>query len=312
MSKLQRKISYFLLFFATLGAFGCRRSENPSKESTLTATFTVGSWINRSDGVVRVRDGSGTLFETKSYQRIVSLAPNTTEILFALGVGDRVVGVTTNCNYPPEATTKEKIGDYNLNYEKIVALKPDLAVGSTGFTDAARSPLERAGIPYYAVSHASFGELLESMWALGVLLGAEETARRIVAEFNAAVQRAAERVPSGKRLSVFWIQWNRPLSTVGPGNFHHDLIEYAGGRNIASDLGVPYGPFNEELLVERAPEVLLVPSPEVKEWAQKRFPHLPAVKKGRIYVFGGDESARPGPRLVSALETLSLRLYPTP
>lgn len=311
MAGFHRKVGCLLLL-ATLGALGCRRAENPSEESALKTTFTVGSWVSRSDRVVRVRDGSGTLFETKRYQRIVSLAPNTTEILFALGVGDRVVGVTTNCNYPPEATTKEKIGDYNLNYEKIVALRPDLAVGSLGFTEAARPPLERAGIPYYAVSHASFGELLESVWALSVLLGAEDAADRIVAEFNAAVQRAAERIPQGKRLSVFWIQWNQPLSTVGPGNFHHDLIEYAGGRNVASDLGVPYGPFSEELLVERAPEVLLVPSPEVGEWARKRFPYLPAVEKGRVYVFSGDESARPGPRLVSALDALSQRLYPKP
>jgi iron complex transport system substrate-binding protein len=305
-------VVWSVVVLSVIAVAGCRRPADDRADASPNATFTVGAWVTRSAGATTARDASGATLDVKRYERIVSLAPNTTEILFALGVSDRVVGVTTNCNYPLEASTKETIGDYNLNYEKIVSLKPDLAVGSSGFTDTARGPLEKAGIAYYAVSHATFAELLESVYALGTLLGVEDAANGIVAAFNAAARRAAERVPKGEKVPVFWIQWNLPLSTVGPGNFHHDLIEYAGGRNVASDIGVPYGQFSEELFVERAPEVILVPSKDVGDWTRKRFPSVPAVKNGRVYVYSSDESARPGPRLTVALDALSHLLYPTP
>lgn len=278
-----------------------------------TTPTSVGKWVTKSGDGVQIRDGAGAIFQPMPNATIVSVAPNVTEILFALGVGDRVIGVTTNCNYPPEAAAKEKVGDFNLNYEKILSLKPSLVVGAKGFTDAARDVLAKANVPYFTVSHVNVEEIVESIYALGVVLGAEPAAAIIADDFQKTVVRAKDRAPADadKRATVFWLQWSEPVSTVGPGNFHHDLIELAGGKNIADDTGVPYGPFSEELLVLRAPQVVLTPSEEQTAWVKSRFPTLPAVKSGRVHVFNSDAIVRPGPRLVEALDELSALLYPS-
>jgi iron complex transport system substrate-binding protein len=302
-----------LLALAILGA-ACRRAtdEQATRTPPGDALFRPTGWVTRNAGGVRVSDASGAAFAPMPRARLVSVAPSTTEILFALGLGDRVVGVTTNCNYPPEARTKDKVGDYNLDYERIVALRPDLAVGVQGFTDFAREPLSRAGIRYYATAGSSLADVVESLAALGVLLGAQDAADGLIAQFNAAALRARERAGSSARVSVFWAQWTQPLSTVGPGNFHHDLIELAGGTNIAADLGAPYGPFSEEVLAVRAPQVVLALGQEQADWIRTRFPTIPAVRTGRLHVFDSDAAARPGPRLTEALDALSHLLYPSP
>ena len=138
----------------------------------------------------------------------------------------------------------------------------------------------------------------------------EEKARELVQAFDAAIERAAARAEGKKRPTVFWVQWNQPLSTVGPGNFHHDLIQKAGGENIASDLGSAYAPFSEETLILRNPEILLVHGKAAAEWARRRFPSVEAVRSDRVYLFSFDEAARPGPRLPAALDRLSQLLHP--
>jgi len=276
----------------------------------IRAPFSPGAWVTSSHGVISVHDAAGTVFHPSDAKRIVSVAPNATEILFALGAGDRVVGVTTNCNYPAEAASREKVGDFNLNFEKIVALEADLVVGTDASTDGARDVLTMSNVPYFAVSKRSLSEILESIHALGVLLGRTEDSERITQEWNAAVQASNSRVPIAGRVSVFWIQWHDPLSTIGVGNFHHDLIERAGGVNIAADLGSAYGPFSEEAALVRDPQVILVPSREMADWVSTRLRVTRAVMEGRVHVFSSDASARAGPRIVDALNDLSRLLYP--
>lgn len=291
---------------------GCRKGDVTDSTSGARnpELFAPGAWVTRGAASVTVRDAAGTEFEAMPDSRIVSVAPSATEVVFALGLGDQVVGVTTNCNYPPEAGLKDKVGDYNLSFEKIMALKPNLVIGASSFTDAAAEPLRRAGIPYFAIAQASFSDLLESVYALGVLFDKEPEAEAIVASFNAAVQEAKAR-SGGSRTRVFWAQWNEPLSTVGPGNFHHDLMQLAGGDNIAADIGLPYGQFSEEVLAERQPDVILVPNTDIAQWIERRFPALPAVRNHRVHVFSSDESARPGPRLPVALTALAALLHPS-
>ena len=252
----------------------------------------------------------GLHFENAETLRIASALPSVTETLYALGLEDRIAAVTSNCDYPPEAKEKESIGDFSLNYEKIAALKIDAVIGARGFTDASADRLRELGVQYAAMDSSNMDAVARSIKELGKAFGAGEKARELVQTFDAAIERAAARAEGKKRPTVFWVQWNQPLSTVGPGNFHHDLIQKAGGENIASDLGSAYAPFSEETLILRNPEILLVHGKAAAEWARRRFPSLEAVRSDRVYLFSFDEAARPGPRLPAALDRLSQLLHP--
>lgn len=296
----------------------CQRADNTAPDAAVqapippvdTAALVADGWVTVVGGDTEIRDAYGKTFRPLTDARVVSVIPSATETLFALGMGASVIGVTTNCNYPPQALTVEKVGDFNLNYEKIISLEPSIVVGSKGFTDGAGDVLAAAGIGYFAVSHASFQEIVESTHALGALLGAEDAASVIVGDLNAAIARARRRRGEREAVSVFWAQWTEPLSTVAPGNFHHDLIELAGGRNVAADMSASYGQFSEEQLAARDPAVVLAPGADAVAWVTTRFPASAAVLTGRVYAFSSDESARPGPRLVVALDELSALLYP--
>lgn len=299
-----------------LVAASCQRADTArpdtpaSGPAAVRPALSAGGWVEGSGPDAVIHDAYGNAFHPMSGARVVSVVPSVTETLFALGLGASVVGVTTNCDYPPEAASVAKVGDYNLNYEKIVSLDPTIVVGSKGFTDGAGDVLAASDIAYFSVSHASFQEILESIHALGALLGAETAAAAVVGDLNAAIARAGALRAGRDPVAVFWAQWNEPLSTVGPGNFHHDLIEMAGGRNVAADIGAPYGQFSEEELAARDPEVVLTPGEDTVAWVQARFPSSSAVRTGRVYAFSSDESARPGPRLATALDELSVLLYP--
>jgi iron complex transport system substrate-binding protein len=313
-----------LLVTCGLAALGACRSADTDKapsdgatasrpaEEEPRPTLVADGWVTGAGPSAQIHDGHGVVFTPMVDARIVSVVPSVTETLFALGLADSIVGVTINCNYPAEALAVEKVGDFNLNYEKIVSLAPTVVVGSRGFTDGARDVLARSGIKYFAASHASFQEIVESIHALGALLGAEDSAAGIVADFDAAITRADARRAGREPTTVFWAQWNDPLSTVGPGNFHHDLIEYAGGSNIAHDFGAPYAQFSEEVFAARDADVVLAPGSATVDWVKTRFPTSRATVSGRVYAFSSDVSARPGPRLVHALDDLSRLLYPVP
>ena len=248
-------------------------------------------------------------FENPRSVLIGSAVPSATETLFALGLGDQIAAVTNNCGYPPEALTKEKIGDISLNYEKIAALGLDAVIGARGFTDGAADRLNDLGIRYVGMEISDMDAIARSILELSRAFAVEETGMKIAQSFEDAKERAALRAEGKPRPRVFWVQWNQPLSTVGPGNFHHDLIQLAGGENIASDLGSGYAPFSEELLTLRDPEAVLVPNAKTGDWVRERFPSLSAVQSNRVIVFQGDETSRPGPRLPIALDRLSELLH---
>ncbi|GIX06702.1 MAG: ABC transporter substrate-binding protein [Candidatus Poribacteria bacterium] len=276
----------------------CRRSEPSRPESGAT--------------VPAAYDATGAAFPlTGAPRRLVSISPNCTEILFALGVGDRVVGVTTNCDYPEAARAIEKVGDFHLNYEKILSLRPDLVVGSESFHQEAKRVLESRGLRVFLVADRSIDGLFASIEQLGKLLEASEAAVRLRERYEQVRAQVAERIPY-RRLRVLWVQYHQPLSTVGPGNFHHDLIQLAGGENVAADLSTGYGPISEEVVLERDPEVVLTLGEELREWVQERFPTVTAVRAGRVYVFNDAAALRPGPRLIEAIQSLHRLLYPEP
>ena len=227
-----------------------------------------------------------------------------------------MVGVTSNCNYPPEAKKKEKIGGFFLNLEKAVSLKPDLIIM---LEDAQKRDIEKFkhyGLPVYTINPRKVDEVMNSLIKLGELTGKKRSAERLVADMKEKIAAAR---PKGigliftlKRPKVLAVVGNNPLIVVGGGTFIDDIIEYAGGMNIAKEAKAAYPQFSFEKLMQENPDYIIVPegvikSDEIKE--DSRWQRLAAVKNNRILFIDADILSRPGPRVVEAIEEIAKFLH---
>lgn len=242
--------------------------------------------------------------------RIVSLAPSVTEILYALGAGDRIVGATEFCTYPPEALRLPRIGGMiNPDLEKIVSLKPDLVIATTAGNyqeDAER--IQRLGIPVHTVSTPTLESVLATLTDVGRLLGTEEQASRLVAQLKdrlEAVRRsAALRTP----LRTLFVIEADPLIAPGPGNFLGEAITAAGARLVTPEGSSGWAQMDLEQVIAAAPEVILTTGPN-RGWAEglaarQEWRKVPAVESGRVFVIS-DSIQHPGPRLFDGIEEIA-------
>jgi len=257
-------------------------------------------------------------------KRIVSTAPSVTEILFALGLGDRVVGVTNFCNYPEAAQSVAKIGGFsNPSLEAIVALEPDLVVGSWGNPMEMVDQIQRLHIRWIGIKIQSVEDVLTAILTIGKQTGKKEEAEQLVEGFRKRIRRITERTEQlspEQRPRVFWGGWNEPIYTAGPGSFINDLIEMAGGRNIAGDAKQPWPRYGLETIVAADPEVFLCGhdpegyATDAEALSALRtcrgWKDITAVKTGRVYLMRSDAFLRPGPRLVDALEQMAATIHP--
>lgn len=239
-------------------------------------------------------------------QRIVSLAPSITENLFALGVGEQVVGVTSWCDYPQEARTKMVIGDaINLNMELLLVLEPDLVIGDSTLVQSHLDSLEALGIPTYVVGPTSVAEVQASLIDLGRVVGAEEKGEELAEAMGSRLQELVDTVQRSEKPRVFMEIWNEPLMTVGPGSFMDELIVVAGGENIAGDSPNPWPMFSEELVIERDPEVVILTSFNLSEaLAREAWKVTSAFRNGHVYEVNPDLYSRTTIRLLDALAEL--------
>ncbi|HKP11141.1 MAG TPA: ABC transporter substrate-binding protein, partial [Blastocatellia bacterium] len=199
-------------------------------------------------------------------QRIVSLAPSITETLFALGLGDRVVGVTSYCDYPPEATAKEKVGDtLRPSVERIVALRADLVIASTA------SQLEQfvhklgdLGIAVYVSNPRKVADVAETIARLGELTGATERARQLSSDLQNRMAAIDARVRAAPRPRVLILLGTEPLITAGGGTFVNDLIERAGGDSVAARETAEYPQYSLETAVASRPEVIFLQAQDAR------------------------------------------------
>jgi iron complex transport system substrate-binding protein len=254
-------------------------------------------------------------------ERIVSLAPRITELLFAIGAGDQVVAVTSYCNYPPEAQKRQQIGGFSSesqSLEQIVALRPDLAVATGDLQWPIISELERLGVPIVSLGAESLADLYRELDLLGRLTGHSSEAARLTQAMQRRVERVAtmaRTIQPQQRVTVFYHVWSEPLMTVGPGSFVGELIAICGGINIVSDASQPYPNISQEVLLARDPEVILANSSAHDPMTIERLRTSPgwsslrAVRNNRIYLIDGDLILRCGPRLVDALEIMARALY---
>jgi iron complex transport system substrate-binding protein len=258
-------------------------------------------------------DGTGRAVTLKGTpKRIVSLNPAHTETLFALGLGDKVVGVDNYSYWPAEAQKKEKVGDaLNLNLEKIVGLKPDLVVlaGSKDRPPSQLKDMERLGIPAYVSGPSSVKEVLSEIEALSRVVGAEKQGKDLVARMQKDLDAVAQAAPkdSGARPTVFYVV-DADLWTVGPGSFVSDIISTAGGRNVIQDAKQQYLQVSMEEVLAKDPDVILVAIPLDQAAALTSRPgwsDLRAVKAGKVFFVNADLTSRPGPSVVDGVKEVA-------
>jgi iron complex transport system substrate-binding protein len=250
--------------------------------------------------------------------RVVSLAPSLTEIVFALGRGDWLVGVTDFCDYPPEARSKPKIGgSMTPDLERVVGLRPDLVLATAeGNPRDTVAQLTRLRIPVFAVKPDGYGGVLASLEAVGHAVQAEAAATTLVRDIQRRMAAVASAVAGRPHPRVLYLVWTDPLIAAGPLTYIHDLIEMAGGANVVRERSVPYPRLGWEAVVRAAPEVILVAShgegsdhrPVGQAW--KEWQSVPAVRTGRVLAVPGDTIHRPGPRVVEGVERLARAIHP--
>ena len=239
-------------------------------------------------------------------ERIVSLAPSITENLFSLGVGEKVVGVTSWCDYPAEARTRTVIGDaLNLNIELLLSLEPDLVVGDSTLVQSHIESLEALGIPTFIIGPSTIAEVEQSLINLGDVVGAKEKGEELALAMRTRQEELVQRAQRPRAVRVFLEIWNEPLMTVGPGSFMDELIVLAGGQNIAGDSPNPWPIFSEELVIERDPEVVILTSFNLEEaLSRPAWQVTTALQKGDVYELNPDLYSRTTPRLLDALAEL--------
>ncbi len=242
--------------------------------------------------------------------RVVSLAPSITETLFALGAGGQVIGVTDYCNYPPGAQAKTRVGGMtNPSIETIISLSPDLVVLSMeGNVREDFSRLEALGIPLFVTNPRSLEGIHRSIRDLGILTGRAEQAETLVRGMVAREDSVRSGL-SGQKQRVLMFVSVRPLMVAGKNTFLSELIERAGGINLAARSGGTYPAFSRESVVADDPDVLLFTSDVLSDTAllTETFPEwreLRALKHHRVYRIDADIISRPGPRAVDGLMTL--------
>jgi len=249
-------------------------------------------------------------------ERIVSLAPNLTEIVFAVGAGDRLVGRTEYCNYPAEAAKVEKVGDtMHPSIERIVALKPQIVLVSTASQlEAFTKQLDEQRIAVYVTNPRSLDEVFHSIETLGDLFGYREGAAGVVADLRrraAAVEVATRAV---KPVKVFYQVSNEPLYTIGRESYLTDMVRRAGGVSVTADVPTAFPRFSDEAALAARPEAIILPTGGTMGTANSTVATAlkgsPAALNNRVYKINEDHLQRPGPRLVDGLEEMARALHP--
>jgi iron complex transport system substrate-binding protein len=266
---------------------------------------------------ITVEDGVGNVITLEAEpQRIISLAPSHTETLYALGLGDKVVGVTEYCNYPPEATEKQKVGSFaTIDLEQVVGLEPDLVLATTMHMAETVPALQDRGIVVFVIDPQSVSDVLDAIDRIGRITGSEDAVGALVADMQARIDAVQEKVQDAPRPTVFW-ELGAELYTVGPNTFIDDLISLAGGENAAANADSPWPQLSVEAIIMKDPDVIVLADHNYGQTAEmvKERPgweDIRAVKEGNIVEITDDDIvSRPGPRLVEGLEFLAKALHP--
>lgn len=243
-------------------------------------------------------------------ERIVSLAPSLTEMLFAVGAGDAVVGVTRSCNYPAAVRSLQVVGDLqNPDVERVLSLQPDLVLISVeGNTQASFEALERVGLRIFVSNPRTLDGVLASLQEFGRITGHEKRAQRLSDSLRRIAEDLRSTTPSA-RPGVLVLISTQPLMAAGSRTFINEIIELAGGHNTAAEAPGNYPTLNRETVLRMNPELIVFPDDMHvrREGLMVRFPewrHVRAVQEGRLHAVDADVFLRPGPRAFLAARRL--------
>lgn len=249
-------------------------------------------------------------------QRIVSLSPSNTEILFTLGAGEKVVGVTSYCDYPEEAKKIEQVGTFDgPNMELIKKVQPDVVLAGYIQEEAVKA-LEDMGITVVVTEAESFEAIYKSIELIGRITETDDKAGEIITGMKNKIIELQEKTKDKKKPTVFYVVWADPLTTAGSKTFINDVIKAAGGINVAEKVE-SWAKYSAEQLVADNPDMLLAAlhstdNGMTKEDLSKNqiFSKLDCVKQGKVYVMSDDNViSRPGPRIVQAIEEMEKAFY---
>lgn len=272
----------------------------------LTLVLTAGSGAEP----LTVTDGTGNVVTLAApAQRIVSLAPSATELLYASGAGSRVVAVTNPADWPPEAADRPRVGDARaLDLERIVSLRPDLAVAWPYVAPVQIERLEALGIPIYRTDPHTPEAIALDIERLGVLAGSAEAARVAAMRFRSRLAALGKRPNGTSSIRVFYEIWHLPLYTVGGAHLISAAIALCGGENVFSALSLPAPSVSVEAVLAARPAAIIagtdgaVRPAWLDSWRQ--WADLPAVRAGNLFVVDANLLHRPGPRFVDGAEAL--------
>jgi len=253
-------------------------------------------------------------------QRIISLAPSVTETVFALGMGDRLVGVSVYCDYPPAATKIDRVGNFlTPNMEAILAKRPDIVIavptpGNRGSVEA----LQRLGLRVLIVDPRTLAETEESLAVIGGAIGRAAEARALVSHIETRLAAVRGRLAGVPERRVLMLVGHTPLIAAGTGTFQDELIRMARGINLAAGVGGAWPHLSIEFAIAQAPEVIIDTSMGNEERAGTEgmlefwnaFPTIPAVQAHRVFGYKAYQLLRPGPRLPEAFEAIARAIHP--
>lgn len=272
---------------------------------------------------VEMTDQAGRVVRVEKIpEKIISLAPSNTEIVYALSLEDRLVGVTEYCDYPEAAKEKPKIGGFStVDIERVVAIQPDLILAANIHKKEVIPQLERLGFTVLTLDPKTVDEILEAINLIGWFTGKKEEASHLVTEMKNRIKTVTDKtlaLPEAQRPAVFYILWHDPLRTVSAEARIHELIVKAGGMNIAQDLEGGYPTMSLEAVLMANPQVIIAGSghgtgenlPFQFALTEPRLTEVEARRNGRVYEIDADLTSRPAPRIVDGLEKLAEFIHP--
>jgi len=294
----------WLLLCCALSTFSCANRTPVSSSEPIAATRAF------------VDDEGRTIALPERINRVVSLAPNLTEIVFALGAGDRLVGNTTYCDYPVEAKSVTKVGDtLHPSIERIIALKPEVVLVSTASQlEAFTRQLDNHQIAVYVTNPKTLDEVFRSMKNLGELLGEQSRADSVITELQSRAEKVETATKQAKPLRVFYQVSGEPLYTIGRDAYLTDLVRRAGGVSVTADVASGFPRYSDEAALAAQPEAIILPTGgsmgSANTTVALSLKNSPAARNNRVYKINGDLLSRPGPRLLDGLEEMARALHP--
>lgn len=303
--------------FSVLSILGLLPTVYGTSVSEGTPTFGVPEFpMEITDDLGRV------VIIEKMPERIVSLAPSNTEIIFALGLGDKLVGVTEYCDYPEAALEKEKVGGYSdVDIEKVVAINPDLILAEDIHKQEVIPALEQLGFTVVSLVPHNLEEIMESIVFIGEITGTQEKACQIVGDMKQRIKAVTDKTANLKESEkprVLYVIWHEPIMSVGTDTPIHELIEKAGGINIAQVAGEGFPTLALEEVINANPQVIIA---NVEDYEggdislqfildETRLGVVDALINQRVYGINADLTNRPVPRIIQGLELMAKMIHP--